>query len=840
MILDGLHSASSCIHRALPFLENSGYVIENGVRGTIPPCLLQMPSLSVLHLGGNSISGSIPDVLFTQSLVEFIAPSNQLTGAIPSSLWQSNVTVLDLSLNRLQGTLSDTMLTALTTEQASTGSLKLKVNELSGTIPLRLQGLAVIDILEGNLFSCDTTRNALPKNDPKYHSYSCGSDSTNDALIAFAAIAVVCVIVTWFAGSDNLLDWKRRYFEEIDREKEIEREKGLEIGKENASKRATENPEGNMAATRVSSAYLAGIEQSLCAIESFTQWITVYIVVFGLIIYSVLKIFYSTYSFTYIWTVSAIYVSGLNAGIVTFLFFCGLLCLTISSSYVLLTNTAEDSLDTADTHIDVNTDKESSSKESVSSWTLGIGMSTSWLCDRNIWWSFLVILVNITVAMVVNGAYVYAVSHSNSIQVLLLISLSVSVFKVIWNFLVLGGWEMRSPCHHNASLETTTTMLSDHALFRVSLFNHVIAPFLAELFVSPDCFLYIVREAPVLTFVYNSFVCQFYTNPFTDTIRTEVVCDASDSATSTLTVLAPFHYSYQCSFTLLANYVYIFVFRSIWRCFAELLLTWFLKQFHVLLRQFRGKSYSAHMYRMSVPLVPVLWRLEGLDPQLHMKTESEGDTVRNREMEKERLEVSLQSLELYFTKPFKWRRQLVGRWAIDLVLLLCLGALFPLLALVIAISVCKDCWEIRCALGRLSLIVSSTNDLAEDTIKQRLKSLQEKVHQESTGMTSLLQEGLWLGIRLSVCIWAYILFDTLSPAVGFGQSLWFVVLMILLPYPLRYGCRYFAQQRKQRQRVIKSSLHGRGNVSVDYMTSTGTTIKNPIFEMKGLTNQLQD
>jgi hypothetical protein len=178
LILDGLHSASGCSDKALPGLASSGLIAKSSVHGNIPNCLLQHKHLSVLHLGGNSFSGSIPKVPISVAMTELVLSSNQLTGSIPDSIWQSNITKLDLSLNRLQGRLPLDMLPAAQyrlkqegTNGNSTVSVKLQVNQLAGTIPDWLQGLSSgdIDVLEGNLFSCNVDRTDLPVNDPRTH-----------------------------------------------------------------------------------------------------------------------------------------------------------------------------------------------------------------------------------------------------------------------------------------------------------------------------------------------------------------------------------------------------------------------------------------------------------------------------------------------------------------------------------------------------------------------------------------------------------------------------------------------------------------------------------------------
>jgi hypothetical protein len=57
--------------------------------------------------------------------------------------------------------------------------------------------------LEGNIFSCDAVRNSLPPKDPKYHTYNCGSDATNNSIIAFTVIAMLCGASLKFVSRSN-------------------------------------------------------------------------------------------------------------------------------------------------------------------------------------------------------------------------------------------------------------------------------------------------------------------------------------------------------------------------------------------------------------------------------------------------------------------------------------------------------------------------------------------------------------------------------------------------------------------------------------------------------------
>jgi hypothetical protein len=92
----------------------------------------------------------------------------------------------------------------------------------------------------------------------------------------------------------------------------------------------------------------------------------------------------------------------------------------------------------------------------------------------------------------------------------------------------------------------------------LSLFNNVVAPFLAEAFVSPNCFYYLVNQPQVVTSSYPIISC--YADLFTNIyfVYAHIACDKK---TNQLSYTAPFVYSFQCSSSLVKVFVYVFVIR---------------------------------------------------------------------------------------------------------------------------------------------------------------------------------------------------------------------------------------------------------------------------------------
>jgi Leucine-rich repeat (LRR) protein len=123
-------------------------VVSNQMSGTIPPDFIQLTALKILVAGFNQLSGTIPSFLTQLPALERIGlAANLLTGTIPAELAQlQNLTTLILRVNQLSGEIPPELgqMKALT-------HLDLSVNDLSGTIPPALGSLHTLEVLE--LFS---------------------------------------------------------------------------------------------------------------------------------------------------------------------------------------------------------------------------------------------------------------------------------------------------------------------------------------------------------------------------------------------------------------------------------------------------------------------------------------------------------------------------------------------------------------------------------------------------------------------------------------------------------------------------------------------------------------
>ena len=203
--LEGLNTATPCRKIIVPsiFGDFEAFTTSVSISGTIPSCLFTLPHLSILALSGNALQGTIANIFnatLTPNLNTISLSHNSLTGTIPKSVLSlPQLSSLDLSINALNGTLKPLSFTLEDNpnEQimiAKNLSLSLKLNRLSGKIPIIFNNLLNINILKGNYFACPYENQDLPKHDPEAHHFRCGSNQTNLSLYAWLLLMLFTCI----------------------------------------------------------------------------------------------------------------------------------------------------------------------------------------------------------------------------------------------------------------------------------------------------------------------------------------------------------------------------------------------------------------------------------------------------------------------------------------------------------------------------------------------------------------------------------------------------------------------------------------------------------------------
>eukprot|EP01040_Poterioochromonas_malhamensis_P003037 gene3037-3230_t len=116
---------------------------------------------------------------------------NRLTGTIPMLWFNHKLELLDLSYNKLIGSLPETSEEFNNTKWDISLTISLEVNRLSGIIPSDVTSFpGNINILKGNILSCNFFKQELPKNDPDYDSYVCGSNMVNNSVYLWIIVGI--------------------------------------------------------------------------------------------------------------------------------------------------------------------------------------------------------------------------------------------------------------------------------------------------------------------------------------------------------------------------------------------------------------------------------------------------------------------------------------------------------------------------------------------------------------------------------------------------------------------------------------------------------------------------
>ena len=127
------------------------------------------------------------------------------------------------------------------------------------------------------------------------------------------------------------------------------------------------------------------------------------------------------------------------------------------------------------------------------------------------------------------------------------------------------------------------------------------------------------------------------------------------------------------------------------------------------------------------------------------------------------------------------RHSVITSLITDLSMLICFGALFPPLALVIAVSIGKDIFDIKLALGRIELIIEELTEEGQDELKVLMMKAREKIYHDIKIAEVEVVKGLWWGLSIATVVWGFVLLDTLSPYMGPLKSVWVIVFMAVVP-----------------------------------------------------------
>jgi hypothetical protein len=526
---------------------------------------------------------------------------------------------------------------------------------------------------------------------------------------------------------------------------------------------------------------------SLIALVRFIFSITFYLICCGFLVNSILSHFYASYSILYIWTVSSIFKTGLIPSLLLLFYLLGFVILIVfllsRSQYIAMvlsfTNDSMTSIaSTSDTNARENADKPARiNLDETSNISENSKCLSAVMCTRFLYFSL--VIINIIVVVVVNGLYVYAVRSNFSANELLTLSFVIALFKIVWNnVFVLSSLDTIASRRRLTSSEQTkdsNDVSDNNFLVLINLFNNLLAPCLAELCISSDCFLYIITQAPQLVFSYHAYSCVQVDNAIQQFCNVNVETNANiNSGTEvSFALIPPFHYSYQCSFAFVSNYVYVFIFRCTLSALIEPLLCWAVYTARGALLSGASEATFVRVWlvRWLTRMLPTVWKLSTSD---HQKVE-----------ELALIESSLgsRSSEMASVTNGRFCRRLLMRLLMDFALLLALAPLFPPLAFIATFSILKDVLEVHLGL----LHVKKCAAVCDSMLKERIQSIYNQIYKEANdafqGLFAL--HGIKYTIIIATWIWAFVLFDTVSPFLGILKSLWIVLLIVLFPILVR-------------------------------------------------------
>lgn len=157
---------------------------------SLPECLLNMSSLTDLHISSNQLTGTVPSFAFTSgsNLKSFNMAHNHLWGTINPIVFNMSFSYFDVSYNKITGSISNIPADPKIVE------FNARVNRISGHISIKnLNLIPSLDILNDNIFEC--SKDGLPSKDPAAESYACGSKNLDNAYICSYVVFVIVILV---------------------------------------------------------------------------------------------------------------------------------------------------------------------------------------------------------------------------------------------------------------------------------------------------------------------------------------------------------------------------------------------------------------------------------------------------------------------------------------------------------------------------------------------------------------------------------------------------------------------------------------------------------------------
>lgn len=542
LALDGLTAGTKCRQKTWdPFNIWNTYSVSY-LDGSIPDCIWDLPNLTVLHVSGNGLTGTLPNRLpSTSSLLNVSVSHNRMTGSIPEHFQTFPFVELCVSYNRFTGT-CDHMneLPMLTQDGYNNSILSLEANRLSGYLPSAfdnpIQSLAA---LTGNLFQC-SSKHELPSQDEGWREYVCGSQQLDEALYAWsgaAAAVIVALAVGYYVCMKDDMKQRLSMMSEPKRPGCYESLRIQLVQLVNWS-HATDVFDMTPNCSSDDSPNLKTFVHMLRLLRRCTIILASAVVIICVPLYVILKVVndgqYSTHTYQYSWFASAAFLSGVVPAVLmllVWLLLCALLAREIMAFYRSLGS---------------NRESEASYQRNSDPYNDCSAMGTRFAVYST------VVLLNIVIVCIANGAYVYTLLSDQPQSVKLSAKVLIAIFKTIWNAIVVP-----------VSVEYSSAMLSDSSSQRkwliavMLLFNNIGAPSLATAVSDDSCFHSAFVQTGNIDAYYSYPYCSLYDIVNYATGETE--CVEYGVVGLSTTYAPPFIYNYQCASAVMTNYIPVYI-----------------------------------------------------------------------------------------------------------------------------------------------------------------------------------------------------------------------------------------------------------------------------------------
>lgn len=532
LILEGVRSGYGCREAywdPTHFLLENAYYVES-INSIVPDCIWTLSKLNTLHLSGNTLHGTIPDLINLPNLQSLSLSHNQFSGTIPALLSRSTRLMnFDLSHNKFSGTcngFNDTDRGFI----VPTGAMKLNVNRLSGDIPRTFfNSFDILDVLSGNVLTCSASRIELPDRDVERDNYTCGSNVFDISVILWICVigtAVGCFllvagIVRYNCGRARLIIGVRDYIYSKKRE--------LAVWGEYLDNESTIKAMPNFC-------------KLIIVLKHFRKFIN-YLAIIILILYGIMYITaklvlgWTTHKYQYRWLVTSAYMSSEQAAIWMLVLLCGLLAYA-SWGLLDITKVCSGISRTSKTSRDISTSYENR-KELVTRGRISF---------KAVLYAFVLVVSHISIILAIKIAIIYSIVWSEvTANQKIALQLIMSFFDIVWNSTVI-------PLSCDMFQNLLQSDYRINLILLLLLFNSIVGPMLATAAVDRNCFSNLYKTEDPIESTYSQEYCSRFLSVF-QAVDGSSTCDRTDVFYLSTTFDPPFTYSYACSSALITTFL---------------------------------------------------------------------------------------------------------------------------------------------------------------------------------------------------------------------------------------------------------------------------------------------